>query len=236
MKLPRRVIKIIEDKLGQAFSALKGKLFVISAPSKLNLPGIYMEAIKESGGAPDLETFQNKIDVVDKYLDSTRLQAINKATKEIEAHLQTNQNPTPEQVEKVLRDAWKDTLSKVKQVVESEVTSFRNAGLMEGIIRVSANKNIPDPNVAFITGKDKLVCPECIRLHTIDGIIPKVYKFSQVSHGYVKRGSASPSWHGLHPNCRCSPILILPNFGFKNGRLAYIKEGFDVFQEQSDGD
>jgi LAGLIDADG-like domain len=223
MKLPRRIIKIIEERLSSTFESLKSKLLVISGHSKLNLPGIYTEAAKESGGFPDLETLQTKIDSVSNSLDSVKYQAINRATKEAEAHLQSNTDPQPEDVEKVLREAWKDTLSKVKLVVETEATSFRNAGLMEGIIRVAASRNISDPDVAFITSKDASVCPECIRIHTINGTTPRVYKFSEISHGYVKRGTKIPSWHGMHPNCLTGSQRIHTDRG-----MLTAKELFDL--------
>jgi hypothetical protein len=231
MKLPRRIAKLIEERLGRTFESLKDRLLVISGYSKFNLPGVYMEAVKESGGSPDLETLQSMVDTTKNYLDSVKLQAVNVATKEVEAHMQANSKPKPEEVEKILRQTWGNVTSKVEQIVNSETTAFRNVGLLEGVIRVAAVKGIADPNVAFITSKDSAVCDECIRLH-MDGGNPRVFKLSEVSHGYVKKGTAVPSIYGLHPNCRCSMILVLPNFGFENGKLSYISSGFNAYENQ----
>jgi hypothetical protein len=233
MKLPKRIRDLISQKLGVAFDKVKAKLLVISGYSKLTLPGIYMEAAKDSGGSPDLETLQSMVDSTKNYIDSAKLTAINRTIKEAEAYLQTTSKPAPEDIEKILRDSWEDVTSKMKQIAETEATAFRNMGLLEGVLRVSASKNIKDPTVVFLTSKDAFVCDECKKVHLMpDGITPKAWKLSEVGHGYHKRGENFPSMWDLHPHGRCSIILVLPNFGFKGGNLAYISEGYDLYDDQ----
>lgn len=121
----------------------------------------------------------------------------------------------------------------MQAIVESESTKLRNLGTMMDISRVAADLGDDDPTVFFIMVRDGATCKECVRLHTIDGGAPRLWKFSELKQGYHKRGEDMPSAFGLHPHCRCTLTYLSKGFGFdKTGRLKYISENHDELSTQ----
>jgi hypothetical protein len=74
----------------------------------------------------------------------------------------------------------------------------------------------------------------CRRLHLLDnGKTPRVYKLSEVGHGYHKKGQDDPKLGGLHPHCRCTLVTLMPGFGFdKAGMVKYISRTHDEWAKQ----
>jgi hypothetical protein len=232
-KLPKRIINIIAQKLSTVFDEISGQLLgptgkhlVIRYNKDLSLPGIYESANRESGGLPDLETLSTMVDSTKNYLDSLKAQAINKTVKVLEAS-------KPEEIEQKLRESWEDVTNKLKTIVETETTAYRNIGLLEGITRVNASMNIKDPVIVFLTSRDGEVCEDCTAMHLMpDHKTPRAWYLSEINHGYFKRGDSAPSIWELHPNGRCTMITILPGFGFKKGSLAFIATDYDIIKDQ----
>ena len=80
-------------------------------------------------------------------------------------------------------------------------------------------------------------CNECKRVHLMpDGITPKVFKLSEVSAQYHKKGENIPSYAGLHPHCRCSLVMLPQNYGFKKGKISYMTDGYDEYKTQRSED
>lgn len=76
-------------------------------------------------------------------------------------------------------------------------------------------------------------CNECTRLHMLpDGNTPKVWKMSELSMGWHKRGDDKPSCNGEHPFCRCSITQLPPGWGFKNGFISFIGLEHDEWKSQ----
>ena len=76
-------------------------------------------------------------------------------------------------------------------------------------------------------------CNECLRLHMLpDGVTPKVYRMSELSMNWHKRGEDRPSCNGEHPGCRCSLQQLPPGWGFKGGYLAFISLDWDEYKDQ----
>jgi hypothetical protein len=89
----------------------------------------------------------------------------------------------------------------------------------------------------FVPVKDKFLCDECKSIHLLeDGVTPRVFKESEISHDYHKRGETSPSFHNLHPHCRCSLSVTLDGFGFDgNGRVTWIDSAHREYDYQHSG-
>ena len=136
-------------------------------------------------------------------------------------------------VDKVLQEEMSKAKAHLQAIVESESTKFRNLGTLMDITRVASSLNDEDPTVFFIIVKDGNTCKECVRLHTTDGMTPKLWKFSELKQGYHKRGEDNPSAFGLHPHCRCTLTYLSKGFGFdKEGKIQYKSDGFDAFISQ----
>lgn len=90
----------------------------------------------------------------------------------------------------------------IKTIAEAETTKTRNIGHTLEITQKASEQGVEDPTVFFITIKDNSTCSECKRLHLMpDGITPRVFKLSEISMGWHKRGDDRPSACGEHPNC-----------------------------------
>ncbi len=137
------------------------------------------------------------------------------------------------QVNEVIAKEMDKARSHMKLIAEAETTKTRNFGSLMDITRKSGNADIEDPTVYFIVVRDGSLCSECKRLHLLeDGVTPRVFKMSQLSMGWHKRGDDRPSACGEHPHCRCSLTQLAPDWGFKSGYLSFIRLGYDEYKEQ----
>lgn len=140
---------------------------------------------------------------------------------------------TPDQISAVFREQMAKTGSHLKLIAEAEATKTRNMGATMDIVTVSKDAGIADPNVFFIIVRDGKACNECVRLHMCeDGVTPRVWKMSELSMGYHKRGESRPSACGEHPHCRCTLSVLSPGYGFKNGFISFISLKHDEYNEQ----
>ena len=103
-------------------------LFITFDHSK-SIPGLY-EAASREGGFPNLEELDTLVDTSKNYLDALKLKATNKVVKEIENHLQAKDS-TPESIEKVLQEAWKDVTKQLGDIVASESQGAQNIRFVE---------------------------------------------------------------------------------------------------------
>lgn len=145
-KLPKRVLKIIETKVGTLFEGVRARLLGNRGTDKiltfgynktLSLPGIYEAAIKEEGGLPNLETLDTLVDSSKKYLDALQLKAVNAVVKDIEGHI-TDPDATAESIESAIKESWENVTSQVTRIVDSETQTTKSVGLLEGISRSNA--------------------------------------------------------------------------------------------------
>lgn len=244
-KLSQRLIKIIEQKVSSMFDSVKFKLlgprgsdkslYITTFDIDKSLPKIYEEAIRQEGGIPNIQTLNKLTDSTKNYIDSLKLKTINSMTSEIEKHVST---PTfsQKELEDNLVEHWKQVTSNLEKIINTETQVAKNIGFLEGIIRNNSKMGIDDPVIAFIcVPRDEYgPCGECTRLHLMeDQITPRLWKLSELSRGYHKKGNSHPSLLGCHPNDRCVMTTILPNFGFnEKGKTSYIKKGFNALENQ----
>ncbi len=237
-KIPKRVVNIIDKKIADLFDRIKVKFlgprgadkYVTATHDKeISLPGMFEAASREEGGLPNIETLATMTDTSKNYIDALRLRTVNRVVKTLEEGANK-----PEDITNTLDETWKEATAHLRQIIESEVQSTKNIALLDGIIRTNASFGVDDPYVAFIIVRDENVCSECIRLHlSEDGVTPKVYKLSELNRGYHKKGMPVPSIHGLHPNCRCQLVTILPSYGFDDkGKVKYVNKGHIEYDHQ----
>ncbi len=149
-----------------------------------------------------------------------------------EAKLQ-NGRVSSAQITEVISTEMDKAQSHLKTIAEAETTKTRNIGHMTDIIGQAQIQGIDDPTVFFIVVRDGLLCNECKRLHMLsDGITPKVYRLSELSMGWHKRGEDRPSACGEHPNCRCSLSHLPKGWGFKGGFVSFISLDWDEYRSQ----
>lgn len=251
--LSKGAVGLVHRAVDNIFDRLKGRvlgpdfvrfygdkqIFIGHRP-EFSLPGLYRQAAIEEGtraSEPHLNAF---VRVAESYLDAERERTKAKVVKAVQDWLATSKVKTDVQtvLGGELAGIFTDTMKNVERIVDTESTTARNMGTLEGISKVAAAANVDDPNVYFIVVRDAEFwkCGECPRLHLMpDKITPRVWKLSEISNGYHKRGDETPSIGGLHPHCRCTLSYIAIGFGFDaSGRLKYIMPGYDAFAEQRD--
>lgn len=222
--------------LGPDFISSRGdkRIFISHKPS-LSLPGIYRQAAAEELTRPNETALHGLVKIAEGYLDAQReltkarvLHAVNAwVAKDGKADVETVLGGE-------LAPIWKQMSDAVTRIVDTEGTTARNMGTLEGITKISSLAGVDDPYVFFVTVRDDNLCKECKRLHLMpDGKTPRVYRMSEVSGGYHERGDDSPCIGGLHPHCRCTIANLLPGYGFdEHGRVRYVAPGHNLYTSQ----
>lgn len=213
--------------LGHSFT---GKRLFIGFTHDLTLPGIFEAAVNEEGGRVDGELLSGIAEVAEDLINKYRAQAKADTKRRIQG-LYHDVDQGRLKVEDLgsaiggqMADLWSRTKTAVQTVVASETQHAQTMGVKEGIDQVNDALGIDDPIVCFIPVKDEDLCDECRRVHLLpDGFTPRVFKESEVSTSYHKRGEEVPSIHLMHPHCRCAMTTILPGFGFDaQGRVTWV--------------
>jgi len=225
-KLLGRIPKL-QDK-PHLFDVLAGvtlaSLFVQAMGNKE--PNIYERDVLKSILASSfgyVESLKNKT-------SSNVTEAVDAAVKEAKAN---NTHVSSEQISEIVSSEMEKAKGQIKLIAEAESTKTRNMSHTMEIASNAKNQGISDPTVFFIIVRDGNACSECIRLHMMpDGNTPKVYRMSELSMGYHKRGDDRPSSCGEHPFCRCSLSQLSPGWGFKNGYVSFISLNYDEYSKQ----
>jgi len=137
------------------------------------------------------------------------------------------------QVNEVIAGEMEKARGHLKLIAEAETTKTRNLGHTMYIIGDAKDQGISDPVCFYILVRDGKACFECVRLHMLeDGVTPRVWKLSEMSMGWHKRGEDRPSACGEHPFCRCSLSQLQPGWGFKGGYISFISPTHDEYKKQ----
>lgn len=233
-KLPKRAQNLIASAVDKLYDSLKVKFLGPTVQAKKairikythekTLPGMFESANVEEGVRPNLFTLDSLMRVAEGYLDANRERTKAKVLKEVMATIEDAHNSRVRtDLETVLNgkliDAFGEAASHIETIVNTEINTAKNLGVLDGIVAVNSAANVDDPIVYFLIAKrihPEAPCPECVRLHCTfgEGSPPRLWKLSEVSHGYHKKGEDFPAIGGLHPNCRCTMVTLLPGYGF----------------------
>ncbi len=144
---------------------------------------------------------------------------------------------TSAQVAEVLSSEMAKARSHMKTIAEAETTKTRNMGHTMEIAKKASDQGIEDPTCFYVIVRDGKACHECVKLHMLpDGTTPRVWKMSEMSMGWHKRGDDRPSACGEHPFCRCSLTQLSPGWGFRGGFVSFISLDHDEFRKQREGE
>jgi hypothetical protein len=241
----KRIHKAIDELFARAKAKLLGKDYgtakrvSISTSDDATLPGLYGAAAKAAGAAPDADVANTIRSITGNYLDAQLAAAKAKVVNDVATVLQdAERQGVATDVSAVLggrlAETWGGITAGVRRIAETETTTGRNLGLLEGINKLAALNNVEDPVVFWVIVRDAHVCDECVSLHMLtDGITPRVWKLSEVAGGYHKRGDGVPSVRGLHPHCRCMLTTLMPGYGFDGGgHVKFVSSDHDEYARQ----
>lgn len=230
--------RIALEFIGQIPKLRHKKHLLISSVPNYNLANLFVQAMaNHSPNIIEQDTLKSLLESAHGYIESLKAKTKANITEQIDGLVKEakikNQKVTEEQVRSILEEEFRKAKAHLKTIAESESTKIRNIGSSMTIARVASGLGEEDPTVFFVVTKDNVTCKECIRLHLMpDGVTPRVWKFSELKHSYHKRGEDSPSFFGLHPHCRCSLTYLVKGFGFKNGKVTYLKGDHDEYRKQ----
>jgi hypothetical protein len=241
-------IKLIERAVEKLFDRAKVRYLGPAAIDKriyagfkteFSLPGLFMSAAREESAVPDKKIIEALTRGAATYLDSYREATKAQVVKKVQAFLRDAElKGIDTDVKTVLggelANVWTKTTSDVKRLIGTEATNARNMGALEGIVAVNTAEGIEDPVVYWVVVRDDHLCEECQRLHLLDdGKTPRVYHLSEVGHGYHKKGEPDPKVGGLHPNCRCTMVTLMPGYGFgSDGMVKFVALDHDEIKKQ----
>lgn len=235
VELNRRVDELFDRLLTRLLGgSFSGKHLYITHDPVLSMPSLFAQAAASEGGSVDHDLLQNLADVTKHFVDAQRASAKATTVRRIQMLLEDVKagRIEPENfrnhVESELIDTWGRITSNVERVTNTESQHVLTMGLREGINQMSAVRGISDPVVVFIPKNDAALCDECRKTHLCpDETTPRCWLSSEVSSDYHVRGERRPSFHLMHPHCRCSLATVLPGFGFDAaGRVTFIKSDF----------
>lgn len=252
-KLTPAAIAAIEAAVDKIFARAKARFsgrvppntakgLILSLKPHLSIPGLFKLAAKTEGTPANEDLLHGVVKIGMTYLDATQAKAKAKTIQEVQAFItDAHNNGIDTDVETVLggaiADLWGTVTSDIKRIMETESTIARNVSLMDSITKVNLSAGINDPLVYFVVVRDQTLCSECKRLHVQpDGVTPRVWRMSELGAGYHKKGQPNPKIGGLHPNCRCILLTLLPGYGFdKAGKVTYISPGWNEYANQRGG-
>lgn len=242
-----KAVKAIEKAVDNTFDRAKARVLGAHAIAKrigvgfaheLSLPGLFESAAREEGYKPDVPTLKQMLDIAGGYIDATRQRTKARVVKEVtaflqEAHASGVKTDLPTVLGGKLQEVFADAAVSMRRIIDTEANNVKNVGILDGIVRINATSGVEDPIVYWVTVNDKSRCDECTKLHTIDGLTPRLWRLSEVGHGYHKKGEPNPKIGGLHPNCRCTMATLMRGYGFgPDGRVIYVDRDHDEFAKQ----
>lgn len=208
---------IAMDFIGNIPRLKDKKRLVISASPNMGLSHLFVQSMNNhSPNELEKEFLKGLLLSADGYIESvknkTRSNVIDRIDGLVRESKINNTQVDPDEMQNVINDEFMRAKANIKIVAEAEASKVRNLGTAMQISRAAAVLEDSDPTVLFVTMKDSDVCSECKKMHTLDGITPRLWRFSDLKHGYHKRGEENPSIYGCHPNCRClydgnSPVI-----------------------------
>lgn len=249
ISLTPQAIKLIHDAIDRLFAKAKSrfltpefiqeKKITFSFRPNLSLPGLFNAASIEERNKPDEHVLNSLVRIADGYIEATRHTTKSQVVKAIDSFLKDTQaKKIKTDVETVLggqlADVWRKTTQAMTRIVDTESTTARNTGSLDGIVKINLASGIEDPVVYFVVVRDNHLCDECKRLHLMpDGVTPRLWYLSEVKNSYHKKGEEYPSLNGLHPSCRCSCCSCMPGYGFnKSGMITYIGSNHNEIERQ----
>lgn len=213
------------------------KTIIISSKRNFGLADLFVQSMRDQNpNIVERDALKGLLNSAYDYVESLKNKTKAAVTERIDGIVReaklSGREVTSFEVQAVLDDELNKAKSLLKAIAESESTKLRNMGTLMDITRVATNLDDNDPTVFFVVVKDASTCKECLRLHTINGGDPRLWKFSELKQGYHKRSENNPSAFGLHPHCRCTLTYLAKGFGFKNGYVSYVAENHDEFSSQ----
>lgn len=241
--LPKLTLKTVEQIVEELFDTAKASLLGVSAGdndivvgSESSLIELYSYATEAAGGKPNPKTVETLKKIATSYIEAAKERAKAQILKEADALVResASQEDVASLVGERIGDALESAKVDLQRILDAESTTARNLGSLEGISKLAEMAGVDDPTVYFVVVRDPpWPCDECKRLHLLeDEVTPRVWRMSELKHGYHKKGETTPSVCGLHPHCQCTLAACPKGYGFVGGKLTFVSEDHDELASQ----
>lgn len=218
--------------LGPEYVKKGGKGLIFHFDPMKSLGGMVIQSAHSVNASHNPQVKNTLEDIAASYLDASKERFRAKIFQAIQSGIVagTAMNDVKASVEKVLSEAHFE----VKRILETETSTARNFATVEGIGKVAAARGVDDPVMFWVTIKDDVTCPTCKSLYLMpDGVTPRLWRQSELLHGYWKKGMTAPSVSPAHPSCRCTATLLLPGYSFnETGHVTYESPDHDELKKQ----
>lgn len=147
---------------------------------------------------------------------------------------------TNNEIARRLRKRTKDYGKDWDRVVTTELARAQNLGTFDAIVENNVDKKQTEIYVYKTGPHDVKTCKYCKKFWFLsDAVTPKVYKLSELVANGSNMGKKAADWKATvditHPNERHYLQELPIGFGFKNGALSYMSQGYVEYDEQQKG-
>lgn len=218
------------------------KTLIIGSSNRYNLANLFVQSISnKQPNTIERDLLKGLLDSASGYIDALKNKTQSTIVEKLdgmarEASLK-KQKITESEIMAVIDEEMSKAKSHFIKITEAEGTKIRNTGKAVNIARAAADVGQEDPYVFFQVIKDASTCKWCIQNHLMpDGVTPRIFKLSEVKQTYLShadRKNGEISLCGQHPHCRCSVSYLPKSFGFKNGKIAYVSQDHDEYENQN---
>ena len=214
----------------------KKKRQVLFTPNTQNIGNLFIEGIgNRVPNKEERDAFKVMVSKANSYVQG--LKARTKARIAVKMDSSIKRGDTVSEIKKLLESEFKTAENQLKLIVNAESTGVRNSSTAIQIKRKAKDHGVEDPDVYYdVVYDDRTAEKPEKNLHLVEGTqIPRVWKLSQLSGDYWRKGMEVPSIHGGHPNCRCILMYLPKGYGFdKKGRIKYISKTHDEYEYQKE--
>ena len=233
-----RMFDVLAFKLLGRIPKLQNKPHLFDIIGGLSLAHIFLQAMNnKQPNQFERDALKSILSSSFGYIESLKHKTSSNIVESIDALVKEAKSNdtyvTSEQVQEVMATEMVKAQNQMKVIAEAETTKTRGVAHTMEIASNAQKVGIDDPSLFWVIVRDNITCSECIKIHMMsDGVTPRVYKLSEISHSYHKRGDSRPSSCSLHPGCRCSPQQLPPGWGFKSGYVSFISPEHDEYAKQ----
>lgn len=215
-----------------------GKKMYFTTSKHKNLIELFIDALDDKPNKAEEIVLKKILSGAKGYVDSLKEKTIARIIHDLDSYV-TEQSQKKEPIDKgvfdsIINQNMKRSGNHFKMIANTESNRAVNYAVSLQIKKIAKDKKIDDPVVFFVVTIDDVTGPEEFVLHLLpDRKTPRVWKLSELSYGYHKKGDPNPSIGGLHVNCRCKLTVLMPGFGFdKDGKVRYVGPDHDEFKVQ----
>lgn len=248
--LSLKAVEAIEKMVGDKFDTVamqflgivpkvsKTKRIVFST-AKNSLTSLFLQALGDrTPNKSEEDTLKIILRIANNYVEALKERTQARVVQNINAYIlnqKSEDKPAKmKEIKKIFGDEMDKAKSHFKMIANTESNKTTNVGTALQIVKVGEANGEDDPTVFFIVTIDDVTGDEEFVLHLLpDKKTPRVWKLSEIGHGYHKKGESNPKFPGLHPNCRCKLTYLAKGFGFDdNGNVTWKGKDWNEFEHQ----